>query len=80
MLTDAEKFEAVNAEIDRLFDQLDELPDKAIAAFAKGGAQDARRLMHLMAFDLQNALIKRVRENDPAIAEELAKALSDGSA
>ena len=80
VLTDAEKFKVVNAEIDRLFDQLDELADEAIAAHEKDNSQDVRRLIHMMAFDLQNALIERVREIDPAIAEELAETLSDGRA
>ncbi len=80
MLTDAEKFKALKAEIDRLFDQLDELPGETVAALEKYDAERVVRAMHVKLFDLQNALIERVREIDSAVAEELAKTLSDGRA
>ena len=80
MLTDAEKFKAVKVEIDRLLEELDKVPDQAVAALEKYDAKYVVRLLHVKVFDLQNALIERLREIDPAIAEELAKRLSDGRA
>ena len=80
MPTDAEKLKTFKADIDRLLDQLDELPAQVTEAFEKGGAEGVRRLLHVTGFDLQNGLIERVREIDPMMAEDLAKALCYGRA
>lgn len=85
MPTETEKLEALKAaietELDRLFDKmLDELPDQIAEVIQKDGIEGLRRLLHVTVFDMQNALIERAREIDPAMGEDMAKISSGGRA